>query len=414
MLPELSIIASIGLALLGLGDCYLLVVHRIRRASALHDEKRASERAETLVQKRVCVQLPLYNEPTQATAAIRALCQLDWPKEQLEIQVLDDSDDETTALAYAETALQQSLGCNVRLFHRRVRTGYKAGSLQEGLQATAAEFIAIFDADFRPPASFLRVAITVLQEEPRLAFVQGRLEFRNRPHNWLTRAQGIEQDIHYAYEQAARSWAGLPMMFNGTCGVWRRAAIEEAGGWSARTLGEDQELSWRALALGWRSRLMLTLSASGKMPDAMLTLLQQRSRWNTGAMQAARSLPLSLLRSLRWHQAAAFCLLALFNTTAAFLLSLSLVSLVLAALVGSAGLAVALHVLGGSLLLIVALKTTAAICAVRVLGRPLNASFWRDVAEMWILQALLVPTSAIAAIRGLRLKGGEFNRTPKG
>jgi len=362
----------------------------------------------------MCVQLPVYNEPARVSGAIRAVCQLDWPKELLEVLVLDDSDDESFSAIADEIAHQRTEGFRIQLLRRGGRQDYKAGALQQGLRATTAEYIAIFDVDFRPAPSFLRQGVAVLAADPTLAFVQARLEFRNRAQNWLTRAQGLEQDIHYAYEQAARCWSGVPMMFNGTCGIWRRAAIVQAGGWSAHTLGEDQDLSWRALSHGWNSLLLFSVTVDGELPSSIQSLLRQRARWAKGATQAARAIPQKLLRRLSWDRAVAFCLLTAFNTAAAPLLVLLMALAVLGAIVAPDAVWNLLYCLLGPLVVIVTARTAATAMAADALGRRMGASFWKEVGAMWILQALLVPTSAVAFVQGLFWKGGDFVRTPKG
>ena len=182
-------------------------------------------------------------------------------------------------------------GFAIKHVMRAHRTDFKAGALSAGLQHTGAQYLAIFDADYRPPPSFLRDTMPALLAEPRLAFVQARLDYRNRERNVLTRAQALELDTLLAYEQAARSWAGIPMTFNGTCGVWRRKAIEEAGGWSGKSLAEDQDLSFRAFGLGWRSRYLVSVSAEGELPESFDVLVTQRQRWSTGTAQTFRDLP---------------------------------------------------------------------------------------------------------------------------
>jgi cellulose synthase/poly-beta-1,6-N-acetylglucosamine synthase-like glycosyltransferase len=415
MLVELSIGISAFLSLLTLGDIYLIINHGLRRSSALVNEQGMLQLAwDRRPLDRMCVQLPVYNEAASISGAILTACQLDWPKELLEVLVLDDSDDQTSSIITEEIVRQVREGFSIKVLRREERRDYKAGALQNGLQATTAEYIAIFDVDFRPTASFLRQGVAVLMADPTLAFVQARLEFRNRSQNWLTRAQGLEQDVHYAFEQAARCWSGVPMMFNGTSGIWRRAAMVQAGGWSAHTLGEDQDLSWRTLALGWNSRLLFSVTVQGELPPSMRSLLRQRARWAKGATQAARVLPQELMLRLSWDRAIVFCLLTAFNTAAAPLLVLLMVLAVFGVIESADAGRSLLYCLLTPVALIVIARTVGAAMATSALGRRLGPSFWKEVGAMWALQAVLVPISALAFVQGLFWKGGNFVRTPKG
>jgi cellulose synthase/poly-beta-1,6-N-acetylglucosamine synthase-like glycosyltransferase len=361
----------------------------------------------------VCVQLPVYNEPNLVAGAIASLCSLEWPRDRLEILVLDDSDDEGVSITKKAVDEWAARGHDVKVIRRPGRAEFKAGALQLGLQSTDAPYIAIFDVDYRPAPSFLRSTMAVLVNEPRFAFVQARLDFRNRLANWLTRAQAMELDTHFAYEQAARHWAGVPMIFNGTCGVWRREAIEQAGGWSGRSLGEDQELSFRVFAQGWTSGVLLTVHAAGELPDSVAVLTAQRRRWGTGATQVARSLPRGLLHNLSWHQAAAFLLLSLFNAASSALIMVMLFAVAAACLLAPSSLTLVLGAAGGALFLVVAARTAGAALATRVLGRPLGLSYVKDVIRMWLLEVVLLPTGAASFIRGLWQHGGIYVRTPK-
>jgi cellulose synthase/poly-beta-1,6-N-acetylglucosamine synthase-like glycosyltransferase len=181
-------------------------------------------------------------------------------------------------------------GIDAILLRRSVRTGFKAGALAAGLARSACEFVAVFDVDYLPPPSFLRACMRPLLLDPRLGLVQARCDFINAAENKLTAAQQRLLDAHFAVEQATRSWLGLLLPFNGTCGIWRRVAIEEAGGWQGDTLAEDMDLSYRMQSLGWRGRYLVTVTVPGELPNSLATWRTQQFRWAKGFAQASRKL----------------------------------------------------------------------------------------------------------------------------
>lgn len=198
----------------------------------------------------VTVQLPVFNERYVVERLIAAAAALDWPRERLELQVLDDSTDDTTALAEAAAARARARGVRVVVLHRSNREGFKAGALAAGLRCARGDFIAVFDADFLPPADFLQRVVPHLG--PGVGMVQARWGHLNEGERWLTRAQSVLLDGHFVVEHTARARAGRWFNFNGTAGLWRRQAIEDAGGWQGDTLTEDLDLSYRAQLAGWR------------------------------------------------------------------------------------------------------------------------------------------------------------------
>jgi cellulose synthase/poly-beta-1,6-N-acetylglucosamine synthase-like glycosyltransferase len=413
--------AAIGFVLCGyvgllcLADVYLIAVHLSVGTKRLKAE--AAFLADVISPPKpcplVCVQLPVHNELASVAAAIDSLCALDWPQDCLEVMVLDDSTDRTSGAVAGRVALWRSRNISIRHVRRAHRAEFKAGALALGLGRTAAEYIAIFDVDYRPEKDFLRKAMAALLAQPDAAFLQVRLDYRNRDRNFLTRAQATELDLSMAYEQAARAWAGIPMTFNGTCGIWRRAAIEAAGGWSGRSLVEDQDLSRRAFALGWSYRYLTTLAVAGELPESLAVLIPQRIRWAVGTGQTFRELPWRLLAHLRWPQAFVFVLLALFHTSLMLTLFLAAVATGLSWL-GEVSVAGALTASFASILgLIVLLKSIGAALAARVIGKAVSGRFWMDLVHMWLMEARLVPTLAVAQWRGLRGRRIPFARTYK-
>jgi hypothetical protein len=244
----------------------------------------------------VCVQIPVYNERYVAERVIDAVCALEWPKERLHVQVLDDSDDETTAIVARRAAHWRRLGLHVDHVRRNTRSGFKAGALAYGLTVTEAPFTAIFDADFVPPADFLRRTMGAF-EDPAVAFAQARWGHLDEGYSWFTRLQALAIDFHFLVEQAVRSASGYFTNFTGTAGVWRRAAIEDAGGWSAATLTEDLDLSYRAQLRGWKAAYMEDLVVPEELPVSIDAYRRQQSRWATGSFQSAFMLLGPVLRS---------------------------------------------------------------------------------------------------------------------
>jgi cellulose synthase/poly-beta-1,6-N-acetylglucosamine synthase-like glycosyltransferase len=201
----------------------------------------------------VLVQLPTYNEGALISRICAAVAELDWPRDRLKVQILDDSTDGSEVEAERAVAFLRAQGIEAVLPRRTVRQGFKAGALAQGLRLSDEPFVVVFDADYIPPSDFLKSCMRPLIADGRLAFVQARCDFLNGDENALTRAQQRILDAHYAVEQPARSWSGQILPFNGTCGIWRRAAIADAGGWQGDTLAEDMDLSFRVQLKGWRA-----------------------------------------------------------------------------------------------------------------------------------------------------------------
>lgn len=247
----------------------------------------------------VTVQLPIFNEKYVAARLIDAVCALDYPLERLHIQVLDDSTDETASLVAHRVRRWRKRGVAIEQVRRTNRDGYKAGALQHGLASVAGEFVAIFDADFVPPRDWLRRTMAHFCQpgSERLGLVQTRWSHLNEAYSPLTRAQALTLDGHFGVEQAARASAGLLFNFNGTAGLWRRACIEAAGGWSGSTLCEDLDLSYRAQLQGWKLAYDATIAAPAEIPAQVAAFKRQQYRWAKGSIQVARLLGGSVLRA---------------------------------------------------------------------------------------------------------------------
>ena len=238
---------------------------------------------------RVTVQLPIYNELYVAERLIDAAANLDYGADLLEIQVLDDSTDETVEIARHAVERWQSRGIRIVHLHRSNRVGYKAGALANGLEHAHGEFLAIFDADFIPPRDFLRRTLGHFAN-PRVAFVQTRWGHVNRDYSVFTFLQALAIDAHFMVEQFARSRSGYWFNFNGTAGVWRRAALEDAGGWTSDTLTEDLDLSYRAFLRGWQAVYLREVEVPAELPVSFSAYRRQQHRWARGSFECARKL----------------------------------------------------------------------------------------------------------------------------
>jgi cellulose synthase/poly-beta-1,6-N-acetylglucosamine synthase-like glycosyltransferase len=245
---------------------------------------------------RVTVQLPIYNERYVIERLVDAIAQFDYPRELLDIQVLDDSTDETQEVARNCVERYQQLGLPIAYIHRDNREGFKAGALQEGLKSARGEFVAIFDADFIPPADFLRNTVPYFADA-KLAMVQTRWSYINRNYSKLTEVEAILLDGHFVVEHSARFRSGLFFNFNGTAGIWRRAAIEDAGGWQHDTLTEDTDLSYRAQLRGWQFIYLPDIECPSELPVEMNAFKSQQARWAKGLMQTAKKILPRVMRS---------------------------------------------------------------------------------------------------------------------
>lgn len=237
----------------------------------------------------VTSQIPIYNEADVATRVIYSVAAMNYPAGKHEIQVLDDSTDETRLLIDRAVRDLQAKGIDICVVRRPNREGFKAGALAEGLKVCRGEYAAVFDADFIPPADFLMRAIPLIVTEPGFACIQGRWGHLNQDESWLTKAQALGIDGHFAIEQGARAWNGLMMNFNGTAGIWRIASIHDpaVGGWQGDTLTEDLDLSYRAQLAGWRIGYCLDLACPAELPNDINALKSQQRRWATGSIQTA-------------------------------------------------------------------------------------------------------------------------------
>ncbi|MCC6521467.1 MAG: glycosyltransferase, partial [Polyangiaceae bacterium] len=360
----------------------------------------------------VTVQLPIFNESTVAARLVRRVAALDYPRDRLEIQVLDDSTDDTAAITCAEVDALRASGVRATWLHRTDRRGYKAGALAAGLERATGELVAIFDADFLPEPDFLRALVGHFRDA-RVGMVQARWTHLNRTASLLTRVQALMLDSHHLCENRARFGSGLYFNFSGTAGIWRRAAIEDAGGWQHDTLTEDLDLSYRAQLRGWRCIYRPDVTAPAELPEEIAAVRAQQHRWAKGTVQTARKL---LGRVWRAPVGLGQKVEAFFHLTPhcayPLMLLLSLLLLPMMLFFEGGGL-------GGLMLVdlpvcVVPLGSLAGFYmhAESAQGRPRR----KALALLPVIIALgagLAPHLGRAVLEGARQRGGEFVRTPK-
>ena len=236
----------------------------------------------------VTIQLPLFNELYVVERLINSVCEIDYPKDKMEIQVLDDSTDETINIVAAAVEQKKGQGFDIQHIRRSNREGFKAGALKEGLKIAKGEYIAIFDADFIPRKDFLKKTLSFFGDN--IGMVQTRWEHLNSDYSILTKAQALALDGHFVIEQSVRNKAGFFINFNGTGGVWRKSCIEDAGNWHADTLTEDLDLSYRAQLNGWKFVFLKDFTSPAELPSEMSALKSQQFRWTKGAIETAKKI----------------------------------------------------------------------------------------------------------------------------
>lgn len=244
----------------------------------------------------VTIQLPMYNEMYVVERLLDGVAAIDYPKDKMEIQVLDDSTDETVSIVQAKVEELKGLGFDVTYRHRTDRTGYKAGALEEGLKDAKGDFVMVFDADFVPTATIVDDLIHHFTD-PKVGMVQARWGHLNKDYSLLTRVQSLMLDGHFVIEHIARNRSGRFFNFNGTAGIWRRSTIVDAGGWEHDTLTEDMDLSFRAQLRGWNFVYVPTALAPAEIPCEMNSFKGQQFRWAKGSAQTAKKLVWTVLKA---------------------------------------------------------------------------------------------------------------------
>jgi cellulose synthase/poly-beta-1,6-N-acetylglucosamine synthase-like glycosyltransferase len=284
-------LVMIVLSIYGLHRYTLVWLYYRNRKNATHEP---ISRFEHL--PRVTIQLPIFNEQFVIDRLLEAVCKIEYPSDLLQIQVLDDSTDETTAVAQGIVERYRSLGHPIVYLHRTNRHGFKAGALDAGLKTATGEFVAIFDADFTPPPDWLMRVIHHFAQ-PTIGMVQTRWTHLNRDYSFLTQVEAILLDGHFVLEHGARARTGVFFNFNGTAGMWRRCTIDEAGGWQHDTLTEDTDLSYRAQMVGWKFKDCQDIECPAEVPIEMTAFKTQQQRWAKGLIQTSKKILPRLFRS---------------------------------------------------------------------------------------------------------------------
>ena len=279
----------------------LLLIYSLVEFSLLLNflfRKNKHEQKEWAELPHVTIQLPMYNESYVVERLIDRIVELNYPKDKLEIQVLDDSTDDTVEKAKAKVEGYQKQGFDIQYIQREDRAGFKAGALDYGLNTAKGEFIAVFDADFMPDTEFLMDAIPYFSSE-KIGVVQSRWTYLNENYSFLTRLQTVILNTHFSVEQGGRNASGAYINFNGTAGIWRKSCIADAGGWEADTLTEDLDLSFRAQIKGWKFAYVQEIESPSELPITLPAYRAQQFRWSKGAAECVRKNVRKLIKDKR-------------------------------------------------------------------------------------------------------------------
>ncbi len=310
----LYITASVLLMIYGL-HCYLMIILFLRKQKK--NRLKINTEIESYYKNHdesnypfVTIQLPVYNELDVVKRLIHSATEIDYPKDKYEIQIVDDSNDETIKIIDKTVAEIAETGIDICVVRRDNRDGFKAGGLANALKTAKGKYSAIFDSDFLVPKNFLKRTIALIEQDDKIACLQGRWGHLNRKENWLTRAQSVGIDGHFAAEQGARSYNNMCMNFNGTAGIWRISAIAAGGGWQGDTITEDLDLSYRVQLEGYKIKYDFDLECLAELPNNIVSLKSQQRRWAKGSMETAIKLLPRIFKSER---------LSLFDKVEAFL-----------------------------------------------------------------------------------------------
>lgn len=361
----------------------------------------------------VTVQLPIYNEPRVAKRLIDSVCQIIWPEGKMEIQVLDDSTDSTSEIVNGTVKEWQDRGCDIKIFRRASREGYKAGALNLGLKHARGEYIAIFDADFLPAPDFLMRAISFFQKKD-VGFVQARWGYINEENSFFTRMQAVFLNGHFIIEQSYRDFRGFFLNFNGTAGIWRKEAMISSGGWQSDTVTEDLDISFRAHLKGWKAIYLKDLVVESELPPTISAFRTQQRRWAKGSIQTAKKLLIPLWRSsanLGQKIDGTVHMFANLGWLCGFIIILTLLPALIART--ETGIYQLIKI---DLPLFIC--STASFVTFFIMGEHKGRD--RPVLPLlklvWFLPAFslgMAPAIAMGVIDGMLRSGGEFKRTPK-
>ncbi|MBK7606832.1 MAG: glycosyltransferase [Saprospiraceae bacterium] len=365
---------------------------------------------------KVTIQLPVFNELYVVERLIDVICKIDYPPALLEIQVLDDSTDETVEIITRKCREYAAKGIDIKHLHRTNRSGYKAGAPKEGLKVASGELITIFDADFLPQPDFLKKCIPYFQNQ-KIGVVQTRWDHINENYSLLTMLQAFQLNVHFSIEQSGRQSGDLLLQFNGTAGTWRKTAIEEAGGWHSDTLTEDLDLSFRAQLKGWEIYYIQEIGSPAELPAEMNGLKSQQARWMKGGAEVARKLiPVIWQSNLAFVQKLHAITLLLGSSIFVLVLALAVSSVPISFLVSHYGISpkyFAFGLIGTLSIILIHFMANVRIAWNKI---PL----WKSVLRFIVLFPLFLVFSmglslhnSVAVIQGWRGKKSAFVRTPK-
>lgn len=410
LVDSVAVVCSLILVAIGLG--YLVVIGRF-----LYDQARGVRDPDPVAMADadlpgVLLQIPVFNEPLVTEQSLRCVTLLDWPKDKLRIQLLDDSTDETSERADAVAKELRAGGAVIDHVRRTDRSGFKAGACAHGLTLTDEPFIAMLDADFRPPPGWLKRTVPLLVKDARAGFAQSRCEFQNFEKNWLTRAQGLVQDGHYLVEQRSRAHAGWLFQFNGTGGIWRRATIEDAGGWSDYSLCEDLDLTVRAALKGWHGVFVAEPPIPGQVPEGIRDFRRQQRRWSNGFVQVAQKTVLPIWRA-PWTLVARVMAISLIAHQIFFpAAAIGLIAFIIGVMLHGS-IAPYLGMLG-----VIAIMTTMVVLGITLppylaLKRGAVVDYVKTMASVPPLMIYLAFANGAKILQTLRGRKSTFKRTPK-
>jgi cellulose synthase/poly-beta-1,6-N-acetylglucosamine synthase-like glycosyltransferase len=402
-LQVIYILCSIGLFFIGMNTIVSCVLYLSKRRLVWGQPAIPAPKE----WPRVTIQLPIFNEKVVLVRLLKSVTGLDYPANRLQIQVLDDSTDSTSELAQSLVQKYKFAGFNIQYYHRKNRVGYKAGNLRSGLPNASGEFIAIFDADFRPESAWLKQVVPSFQDK-KIGFVQTRWSYFNRSQNLVTRMAGLVMDGHFTIEQTARVGSGLMTNFNGSAGIWRKTAIESSGGWQTDTLTEDLDLSLRAQAKGWKAAYLPEVMVASASPAQIEDYKKQQYRWVKGTIQVSRKQFFQI-----WRSPLAFFPKFLMTFTITFV-SLSFILVLLAQL-----LFLPIGLFAPQVIPIVAVSGVVAVGPglFFLLAKSEDLPRWTDrlklIPAMLLLGMGVSVNNTLGAVSGLISMGGVFERTPK-
>ena len=407
--PALLAVYYTCLAILAFYGGHRLLLLRLYYRTRRADRARPAEPSEWPA---VTVQLPLYNEMYVAERLIRAVAAMDYPRDKLHIQILDDSTDETHRIVARTVAEQQRAGLDIEHLHRTDRTGFKAGALEAGLARATGELVAIFDADFVPRSDYLRRIVPHFAA-PEIGMVQATWDHLNRDYSLLTRIQAVLLDGHFLIEHAARNRSGRFFNFNGTAGVWRRRAIEDAGGWQHDTLTEDLDLSYRAQLAGWKFLFLPELKVPAELPVEINAFKRQQFRWAKGSVQTGRKLLGRILRAPVPLRVKSEAFVHLTNNLS-YLLMVVLSLLVFPAMIARRGSGIwSLALIDAPLFLCATVSVLVFYLAGQIAAREGRWAGLKSLVPVLGLGIGLAINNSRAVLEGLSGDVGVFERTPK-